>query len=85
VTQLRRQGITTEISLKNDEIKERNFNILMLDNEIKVSENLIEDLRKAQQNNIDDLFYSKNTQKINEKSSFELLDVFWLKTPSKHG
>ena len=50
VTQLRRQGIDTEISLKNDAIRERNQfsqHIKGLDQEIIASERLIEDLTKT--------------------------------------
>ena len=50
VTQLRRQGIDTEISLKNDEIRQRNEirqHIKGLDHEIFTSERLIEDLTKT--------------------------------------
>lgn len=50
VTQLRRQGIDTEISLKNDEIRQRNEirqHIKGLDHEIFASERLIEDLTKT--------------------------------------
>ncbi len=49
ITQLRRQGIFTEISLKNDEIKNRNEIrqiIKGLDQEILASENLVNDLKE---------------------------------------
>ncbi|MFH4043912.1 MobL family mobilization protein, partial [Acinetobacter baumannii] len=53
VTQLRRQGIKTEISIKNDAIKQRNAEktineqvIKGLDQEITISERLICDLRE---------------------------------------
>ena len=49
ITQLRRQGIFTEISLKNNEIKNRNEirqTIKGLDQEILASENLVNDLKE---------------------------------------
>ena len=51
-TYLRRRGIFTEISLKNDEIKLRNLKIkkvIALDENIKVSEDLVQKVRSELQ------------------------------------
>ncbi|MFW1958311.1 mobilization protein (MobL-like), partial [Acinetobacter guillouiae] len=69
-TDLRRRGIFTEISLKNDDIKLRNLKIkkvIALDENIKVSEDLVQQVRSELQFQYSQAEYSEKTsQKLYE-------------------
>ena len=75
-TYLRRRGIFTEISLKNDEIKLRNLKIkkvIALDENIKVSEDLVQKVRSELQFQYSQAEYSEKTsQKLSEFQNEEL-------------
>ena len=75
-TYLRRRGIFTEISLKNDEIKLRNLKIkkvIALDENIKVSEDLVQKVRSELQFQYSQAEYlEKTSQKLSEFQNEEL-------------
>ena len=74
-TYLRRRGIFTEISLKNDEIKLRNLKIKRssLDENIKVSEDLVQKVRSELQFQYSQAEYlEKTSQKLSEFQNEEL-------------
>ncbi|WP_151788910.1 MobQ family relaxase [Acinetobacter ursingii] len=75
-TYLRRRGIFTEISLKNDEIKLRNLEIkkvIALDENIKVSEDLVQQVRSELQFHQSEAEYlEKISQKLSEFQNEEL-------------
>ena len=75
-TYLRRRGIFTEISLKNDEIKLRNLEIkkvIALDENIKVSEDLVQQVRSELQFQYSKAEYlEKISQKLSEFQDEEL-------------
>jgi hypothetical protein len=75
-TYLRRRGIFTEISLKNDEIKLRNLEIkkvIALDENIKVSEDLVQKVRSELQFQYSQAEYlEKTSQKLSEFQNEEL-------------
>lgn len=75
-TYLRRRGIFTEISLKNDEIKRRNLEIkkvISLDENIKVSEDLVQKVRSELQFQYSQAEYlEKISQKLSEFQNEEL-------------
>ena len=75
-TYLRRRGIFTEISLKNDEIKRRNLEIkkvIALDENINVSEDLVQKVRSELQFQYSQAEYlEKISQKLSEFQNEEL-------------
>lgn len=75
-TYLRRRGIFTKISLKNDEIKRRNLEIkkvIALDENIKVSEDLVQKVRsKLQFHQSEAEYLGKISQKLSELQNEEL-------------
>lgn len=75
-TYLRRRGIFTEISLKNDEIKLRNLKIkkvIALDENIKVSEDLVQKVRSELQFQYSQAEYlEKTSQKLSQFQQEEL-------------
>ena len=76
VTQLRRRGVFTEISLKNDEIKLRNLEIkkvIALDENINVSQNIVQQVQsEIEFQNTKSKYLEKTSLKISQFQNEEL-------------